>query len=293
MMHHFKYNTKIKLMNNLKKLAMVTAILMLPIFVASSFAQKKVSLSYKLEQGKTFDVLTEIDQEISFETNGQVMILDQVIATKSVSVIDNTTSEDLTIKTSLGAIRTVQSIFGMEIVYDSEDEATKSNPMAEQMSAAFEKLLGASYSTVIDTKGNVLKYDLGEFANNEEMTNNISSGNSYIVFPDGKVSVNDTWEADIKPLDKSDMKVSSKYTLIKASKKSVTVGVVSTISANNMDGEDMKMEGTIIGELLVNPKTGWTVSSTMEMEIEMEMVKDDMKFPASISGDIVMTSTEK
>ena len=292
-MPHFKYNTKIKLMNNLKKLALVTAILMLPIFVASTFAQKKVSLSYKLEQGQSFDVLTEIDQDIVFETNGQTMALEQIITTKSVSVIDNTSGEELSIKTSLGAIKTIQSIFGMEIIYDSEDETTKNNPMAEQMSAAFEKLIGASYTTVIDNKGNVLKYDLGEFADSEEMTNNISSGNSYIVFPEDKIVVGDSWEADIKPLDDSDMKVSSKYTLVKASKKSATINVVSTISANNMDGEDMKMDGTITGILLVNPKTGWTVSSTMDMEIEMEMVKDDMKFPASISGEITMTSTEK
>jgi len=280
-------------MNKLKKMAMVAALIMLPVFVVSTFAQKKVKLSYKLEQGKSFNIITEVDQDIVFDANGQTMTLDQTIRTKSVSTIENVDDNQLTIKTTMSAMRMSQSIFGMEIIYDSEDDATMQNPMAAKIGEALEKLIGASYSTIIDNRGNVQSYDLGDFAGNDEMTNNISSGNSYVVYPDKKISIGDSWEADIMPLKESDMKVFSKYTLIKASKKLATIKVESIISANNIEGEELKMDGSIIGEIIIDPRTGWTNESNMDMEIEMEIDADGMKFPATISGTITLKSTEK
>ena len=279
-------------MNNLKKMAVVVALIILPVFIISSFAQKKVNLSYKLEQGKSFNIITVVDQDIVFDANGQTMTLDQTITTKSVSKIESVGDGQLTINTTMSAMRMAQSIFGMEIIYDSEDETTKQNPMAEKIGEALEKLIGASYSTIIDNKGNVLSYDLGEFASNDDMANNISSGNSYVVFPEGKVAVGSSWEADITPLKESDMKVHSKYTLIKASKKSATIKVESIITANNIEDEELKMDGTITGEIIVNAKTGWTTESTMDMEMELEIDQGGVKFPASISGTITLESTE-
>lgn len=279
-------------MNNLKKMAVVAALLILPVFIISSFAQKKVNLSYKLEQGKSFNIITVVDQDIVFDANGQTMTLDQTITTKSVSTIESVGDGQLTINTTMSAMRMVQSIFGMEIIYDSEDETTKQNPMAEKIGEALEKLIGASYSTIIDNKGNVLSYDLGDFAMNDDMANNISSGNNYVVFPEGKIEVGSSWEADITPLKESDMKIHSKYTLMKASKKSVTIKVESVITANNIEDEEMKMDGNITGEIIVNPKTGWTTESNMDMEIELEIDQGGMKFPASISGTITLKSTK-
>lgn len=274
-------------------MAIVAALIMLPIFIISSFAQKKVNLTYKLEQGKTFEQITEVDQDIVFDANGQTMTLDQTITTKSVSTIESVDDGLLTIKSTMSAMRMAQSIFGMEIIYDSEDESTQENPMAKKIGESIGKLIGASYSTIIDNKGNVQSYDLGEFAMNDDMANNISSGNSFVVFPKEKISVGSTWEADIKPLKESDMKVTSKYTLIKASKKSATIKVESIITANNIEDEEMKMDGTIVGEIIIDPKTGWTMESNMDMEMELEVDQGGMKFPASISGTITLKSTEK
>lgn len=279
-------------MKNLKKVAIVTALLMLPIFISSTFAQKKVNLSYKLQQGQLFNIESVIDQDIVFEANGQPMTLDQTITTKSISKVDDVKDGNISISTTLSSMIMAQSIFGMDIVYNSED-SVQTNPMAEKIGAALNEIIGESYSTIIDKKGNVISYDLGKFAKNEDMANNISSGNSYVVFPEGKITIGSSWEADIKPMEKSDMKVHSKYTLIKANKKSATIGVESVITANNVGDEDMKMNGSIIGEITVNPKNGWTTSSNMDMEVELEIEQGGMKFPATISGTIEVESSKK
>ncbi len=280
-------------MTNLKKMAMVTALLMLPLFITTIFAQKKVSLSYQLELGQKFDIVTEIDQDIVFEANGQPMTLDQKMTFKSSSFIEKVEEDSITINTTIDAVRMEQSIFGMEILYDSEDESTMKDPMAAEVGKAMSKILGASMATIVDSKGNVHKYDLGGLADNSEMANNLTTGNSYTVFPEGKVSVGDSWEADITPMKNSDMKSHTKYTLMKITKKTVVIEVLSTITANNFEDEDMKMQGEITGEMIVDRKTGWTIQSDMDMETELELDQNGMKFPATISGTINVVSSLK
>ncbi len=280
-------------MTNLKKMAMVTAILMLPLFLTSVFAQKKINLSYQLELGQKFDIVTEIDQDIVFEANGQPMTLDQKMTFKSSSFIEKVEEDSITINTTIDAVRMEQSIFGMEILYDSEDESTMKDPMAAEVGKAMSKILGASMATIVDSKGNVHKYDLGGLADNSEMANNLTTGNSYVVFPEGKISVGDSWEADITPMKNSDMKSHTKYTLMKITKKTVVIEVLSTITANNFEDEDMKMQGEITGEMIVDRKTGWTIQSDMDMETELELDQNGMKFPATISGTINVVSSLK
>ncbi len=278
-------------MTNLKKMAMVTAILMLPLFLTTAFAQKKINLSYQLELGQKYNIVTEIDQDIVFEANGQPMTLDQKMKFKSSSFIEKVEEDSITIKTTIDAVRMEQSIFGMEILYDSEDESTMENPMAAEVGKAMSKILGASMATIVDSKGNVHKYDLGGLADNSEMANNLTTGNSYVVFPEGKISVGDSWEADITPMKNSDMKSHTKYTLMKITKKTVVIEVLSTITANDFEDEDMKMQGEITGEMIVDRKTGWTIQSDMDMETELELDQNGMKFPATISGTINVVSS--
>jgi hypothetical protein len=281
------------MMDKLKKMALVTALIMLPFFIANVNAQKKVKLSYNLQAGNSYLTTIDLDQDIVFEANGQPMTLDQRVVFKTTSSIANQNADSTTISTTIDAVRMEQSIFGMEIIYDSEDTSTLANPMAVEVGKAMEKVLGASIGTVIDEHGNVLRYNLGSLGENTDMGNNLSSGNSYVVFPGAKVAVGDSWEADITPMKNSDMKSHSKYTHNKIGKKTVVIGVVSTITSNAVEGEEMKMKGTISGELIVDRKSGWTLKSEMDMETELELEQNGMKFPATISGTILLGSEQK
>jgi len=280
-------------MNEFKKVALIAALLLLPFLITNVNAQKKVKLSYNLQTGNSYVSTIDLDQDIIFEANGQPMTLDQRIVFRTTSTIASHNNDSTTISTSIDAIRMEQSIFGMEIIYDSEDTSTLANPMAVEVGKAMEKVLGASMATVIDKNGNILHYDLGSLGENTDMGNNLSSGNSYIVFSGEKVAVGDTWEADITPMKNSDMKSHSKYTLNKISKKTVVIGVVSIITSNTMEGEDMKMDGTISGEMIIDRKSGWTLKSEMDMETELELEQNGMKFPATISGTILLESERK
>lgn len=280
-------------MKSFKKLAMVAALIMLPMFIVTSFAQKKVMLKYKLDDGSTYQNITNLDQEISFEANGQTMSLNQIMIMKTDISVENNEDDNIKLTTTLSSMRMEQSIFGMNIIYDSEIDSTKNDPMVKKIAESLDKLMGSTYSLLMDDKGKIVEYDLGDFSDNSDITNNLTSGNGYANYPDHKVAVGDSWDAEITPLKDSDMSYHTTYTVLKIKKKEVTLGVESKITANKLKDMDSKIDGTISGEMIINPKTGWTMSSEMDMEMTMEMEQGGNKFPATISGTITVESQEK
>ncbi len=280
-------------MKSFKKLAMVAALIMLPMFIVTSFAQKKVMLKYKLDDGSTYQNITNLDQEISFEANGQTMSLNQIMIMKTDISVENNEDDNIKLTTTLSSMRMEQSIFGMNIIYDSEIDSTKNDPMVKKIAESLDKLMGSTYSLLMDDKGKIVEYDLGDFSDNSDITNNLTSGNGYANYPDHKVTVGDSWDAEITPLKDSDMSYHTTYTVLKIKKKEVTLGVESKITANKLKDMDSKIDGTISGEMIINPKTGWTISSDMDMEMTMEMNQGGNKFPATISATITVESQEK
>ena len=80
------------------------------------------------------------------------------------------------------------------------------------------------------------------------------------------------------------------YTLLKISGKQATIGHSGTIKANNMDGDELRLDGTISGEMIVSTQTGWLVKSVIDQEIELDIDQNGQKIPATISGTITTTS---
>ena len=80
------------------------------------------------------------------------------------------------------------------------------------------------------------------------------------------------------------------YTLLKISGKQATIGLSGTIKANNMDGDELRLDGTISGEMIVSTQTGWLVKSVIDQEIELDIDQNGQKIPATISGTITTTS---
>jgi len=135
--------------------------------------------------------------------------------------------------------------------------------------------------------------DLSNVSENDDLANNINSGSQFAIYPKGKIKVGETWEEDIKPVETSDMQFHAKYTLLKVTGKQATIGVDGIISANKLNDAELKMEGTMKGEMIVDVKTGWLIESNMDQEIEMDIEQAGQKMPATISGTIKTTSVKK
>ena len=123
----------------------------------------------------------------------------------------------------------------------------------------------------MDNKGKIIDIDLSNISDNNELTNNLTSGSTYAVYPDGKIKVGDSWENDIVPLEGSEMIVHIKYTLLKVSRSQATIGIEGLLSGNEVNGEEINLNGTTVGEMIVDKKTGMLITSTIDLEMEMEM----------------------
>lgn len=277
-------------MNKIPKL-LATAFFM-PLFIFTLHAQKSVELKYNLNQGDEYNYVIELDQDVVFEANGQPMALDQQMTFTMIQKIAEVGSDSIKLDGQIKRVEMTQSIFGMQITYDSDDPSSAQNPMTAKLGQEFTKVLNKSFYMAMDHQGNVGNMDLSGVTDNDDIANNLNSGSQFASYPEGKISIGQSWEKDINPVEESDMQFHAKYTLLKLSGKQVTLGIEGTITANKLNDADLKMNGTMKGEMIVDVKTGWLIESTVDQELELDIEQNGMKFPATISGTTVTTSSK-
>ena len=275
-----------------KIITLLTLVFVLQGITFSSFAQKSIELKYKLNKGDIYNYVMDLDQDIVFETNGTTMALNMLMTFEMTQKVVDVTADSIKLEGQIKRVKSKQAIFGMEISYDSDDAASAQNPMTAKMADEFNKLLNKPFYMMMDHQGRLGNMDLSGVSDNDELANNINSGSQFAIYPKGKISVGDSWEEDIHPVETSDMKFHAKYTLLKVSGKQATISIDGTISGNTMEDIDLKKNGTMKGEMIVDVKTGWLIESKMDQEIEMDIEQNGMKFPATTSGTIVTTSAK-
>jgi hypothetical protein len=277
-------------MKNYKKITFTLLVILLPALFVNLYAQKSIELKYNVSRGDLYKTVMHMDQDIVFDANGQTMALDQIIDFKMTTEVTDNTEDEFTTKSTVDAVKMTQSIFGMQITYDSEDSTTLQNPMVAKIAEAMGGMIGASYTMVMDHKGHVKEIDASAFSQNDDIANNISSGSGYAIYKEGKVKVGDSWDGDVTPLKNSDMKVNMTYTVLKISGKEVTLGINGTIKANNMEDQELNLDGTMSGEMIVSSHTGWLIKSVIDQEIKLDIEQNGQTMPATITGTITTTS---
>jgi hypothetical protein len=276
-----------------KLFSILLAGILMPLLGLQTFAQKSVDLKYDLNKGDSYHYVINTDQDIVFNANGQTMSMDNIMVFEVSSRVADANKDSINLEMTIDRVKMTQSIFGMQVNYDTDDPSTTQNPMSAQLAETFGSLIGKSFLQVMDVRGNVIRMDMSNLSGNDDFANNLSSGAQFGNYPDHAVSVGESWEKDITPLKGSDMKVHAKYTLEKVSGKQATIKFDGTLTANNVQDVDMKLNGTQKGEMIVDVKTGWLIESNIDQELNLDMDQGGQKFPATISGTIKTTSAKK
>ncbi|MFK5855026.1 MAG: DUF6263 family protein, partial [Bacteroidota bacterium] len=204
------------------QLSLVIIAGLLFINISSAFAQKSVELKYDLKKGDNYSFVTDVDLDMSFEAMGTTMTMVSVLNIEMTSAINKVESNKIFMDFIIDRIKMNQKIFGMEINYDSDDSSTYNSGMGAKVGEEMNKVIGESIVMSMDNHGNIIDMDISGITSSD-ITNNLSSGNTFAVYPEGKVKVGDSWETDIEPLEDSEMKVHVKYTLLKISRKQATI----------------------------------------------------------------------
>ncbi len=279
-------------MKNLK--LFIALALVLPIIPLQANAQRKVLLKYNMKQGEKFVGHQIANQEMDMEAQGQTISMSQIITTDISSVISEVTPKEIKTTNTVERLAMKQTMFGQVLNYDSSDSTTFASGRGKQIGYALNNIIKKPYGITMDHLGNISSYDLSALLkDNNKIAGNIKSGNNYVIFPDHKVKVGDSWEADIRPMKTDNMKIHIKYTLEKISGKKATIGIEGTITANKVAGQTINLSGTQSGEVVVDTKTGWTMSTHLTQDIKMKVEKNGMEIPMDISSTITSTVEKK
>lgn len=268
-----------KTKNTISRLTLIGLIL---IVTSAAFAQKSIELEYHLNEGDKYLFITDIDMDMTFEAMGSTTTMNQVMVIQMTSLVSNIEGNEISQEFTFDKITMNQKIFGMEINYDSGDSSTFSSGMGAQIAEQMNKIIGASIKIVMDDHGDIKEMDISSITDNSDLTNSFGSGNMYAVYPKHKIMVGESWETDIKPPKESEMKVHVKYTLLKITRKEAEIGFEGTLSANEIEGNEINLSGITVGTLTVDRKTGMLITSLIDLEMAMDLEKGGAKIPATM-----------
>ena len=258
------------------------------VFASNGFAQKSIELKYNLNVGDSYSFVSNTEQDITFDAMGTTTTLEQVMVFDMSTIVNKIEGDDISEVYVFDRIKMDQKIFGMEMKYDSDDSSTFEG-MGAQIAEQMNKIIGAQIEVVKDNRGNVLDIDLSKFNDNSDLANSLSSGNTHAVYPDRKIKVGESWETDVNPLKGSEMKVHVVYTLIKVSRKHAELSVKGNVTANEIEGEEIVLNGNTAGTMKVDRKTGMLISSTIDLDMSLELDQGGTKIPATIMGTTITT----
>ncbi len=278
-------------MKRTNKLLLIVALMMMPGFLMTSYAQKSIELKYNLNKGDKYKSTMTMSQDIDMEVQGQSMTITQKMDFEFDYTILDVQADSFDQQTIIKAIKMNQSVMGMDIVYDSKDSSTYNNSMVgTKISDEMNKLIDVAITTTISNDGNVGKIDLGSIDADNDIAKNMKTSFSQAVYPGHKIKVGDTWTNDITTEGMAKMNMHMTYTLNKFTRKQAFIGVVGTIDSPDAT---TKLKGTLTGEMTVDRKTGWVMHSTFDQDFEMQMEQQGMSFPASISGSYEINSEKQ
>jgi hypothetical protein len=276
-------------MKRTNKLLIMVAIMMLPGFMFTTYAQKAIKLEYNLKKGDRYHSTMDMNQDIDMEVQGQTMTVSNKMGFEFSYMVSKVEADSFELKTTIDVVTMNQSVMGMDIVYDSRDSSTFNNAMVgTKISDEMNKLIGATITTTLSKNGNTGSVDLGALDKDNNIARNMKTSFSQAVYPDHKVKIGDSWNYDVNTSGITNMTMHMKYTLTKITRKQAFISVEGTI--DSPDDSDSQLKGTLSGEMTVDRKTGWTTHSSFDQDFEMQMEQQGMSFPATISGSYEINS---
>lgn len=275
----------------MKKIKQSILILTMLFLVNPIFSQKSIELKYRLQKNDQYQYTTETNQNIKMDVNGMEMSMDMNVSMDMVYKIVDQNNENNNISGEIKRITMSQSLFGMSIDYDS-DKPNPDDPMLAEINDEFQKILNSEFHFSIYPEGKMNSVDLNNINENNELANNFNSGTSFAIYPKNSINIGETWSEDIVPAAGSDMKYMVKYTLLKIENNHATIGIEGVVSANSVNEVDLKLKGTINGEMIVNTESGWLIESLLTQNLEMDIEQEGVILPATLIGTIKNTSTK-
>lgn len=282
----------------------------------TSFAEKSIQL--KLEKGKTYAQVSNINSKISQLVQGMSMEIEMgIVAITNFKVLDVKDSLMFTEVTLSNMKTTIKSPMGtMEFSSDSQNASDPTSMLLQELAknpfkvtltqsgkvtevnstAAIEKAI-SGVATLSDDQKATMKKQLTDQFGNEVMKQNLENGFAY--YPPKKVK-GEKWNSTLKVKSVIDMEIQNQNEVIDVTSQSVTVKYVGEMASPEnseptlLNGMNAKyaISGTMDGTVTLDVKTGWIINSTVNQNLKGNIeILPNAQVPNGMQVPMTITTT--
>lgn len=243
----------------------------------------KVMLRLQPDQGTDYQCELNVDSKIKMMGMNVTSNM-----TMGYSMLAESVSEDtVAFKTTYERIKMEQKTPMGNVDYDTDNKDTSKSMgmMEKQYDQVFSKMIGKPFYLKMNPIGKVVgssgmdKLFEGtneQMAQQADMAEQMSSMTA--VFPDKKVGVGDTWDAEVDASGQVPIIMKNTYTVKKITDSEVVLELKGTISLDNESPAVKQMgaseaSGDISGTMTVDRASGWTKSAEMVQNMSMKMAQ--------------------
>jgi len=253
----------------------------------TALSGEEVLLRYHATEGDEYAMVMDVDMKMG-EENGMKMNLKMDMDYKVGEVsADKSYYNSSTIK----RVVMKMNMAGMDVSYDSDSETHEG--MGATMHTIYSKMIGVEIKSKSSNRGEILESpNFNEiFGDQEAIKKQMSESmdkvsSSAIEYPEEAVKVGSTWSKLVTTKGKFPMDLNTTYTVKEITDTEVILSVSGDMKMKNGETDNL---GKLSGESIIDIKTGFLKSMTMNQNMEMDMMgkKMDMK------NNIKMTMTKK
>jgi hypothetical protein len=303
--------------------SVVAAIVAVAIVFSGCKSEQKAILSFAPKKGKKYEYVMNTVQDIEMEQMGQKMNSKNNIGfTYLMTVGDKDKDNNIAVVTTFRRIIfSTESPMG-KMEYDSDNANAKEDPAMGMMTKAFGSLINKNITMMVNDKGEVVSLT-GMEAIFTDMVKNMGLDSlpdaaamlgqlktqfsddqfrktfdeMFRILPGKSINIGESWDIETeKNLMNMGIKTKSTYTLKEMKDKNAVVSLSSvfdvTKSGAELQGGEMKMNGTQNGTITVDTETGFPIQSNITQDITTSSQIMGMEMPMKMKGVITITSKE-
>lgn len=259
----------------------------------SSKASVSKMFKFNLEQGKGYDY----DMIFDLDTKAGGQVITMTIAGQYSMNITGTEGNVKLITTAYKSMRMSMKMAGMNIDIDSDkpqqdngNEDMAKNPIG-MMNKVFAGIVGKNFIIKVDEEGKVLEVNgfdkiLTDMVDSMGMDENVKQqvaaslkdqfndqaikdqfAQVFTIFPNKEIKVGDSWEKSYTTGGKMAARFTTTYTAKEIEGDHVTLTTKTKISS---DKEDVKVDGTQTGNIIVDSKTGLMTNAEFDQKMDVK-----------------------
>jgi len=255
-----------------------------------TIASAQVKLSFNPEKGKKYEYQTEMIQNIKQNVMGQEVPMETEMNVTYLMEIMDKTPQETKVQCTYREVVFILSGPMMKMGYDSKNPAENPSDMDKMLGNMFGALIGKPFIAVVAPDGSV-KSVTGMDAIIEGMGSAAGGGQiaaqmgaqlkqqfsdaamknmfeqSFKIYPANAVKVGDSWNSELT-MSNINSNIKSRYTLKEVSRNTATIAVESDIEMEMGTGMEGKLTGTQTGTMVVDTKTGMSISGETTQNIK-------------------------